>query len=129
VTALSPRQQAIAARLAAGPATTHELEAAAGYEPGSKAGSAYVCTALGRLGRRGYYTRNLRPRGSQRGGYYVLMSRPKPDAAARIGHCVHCGAKLNRWNSGRVCWPCQWSAAESELAAMHGQLELVAVAS
>ena len=121
MTALSPRQQAIVARLAADPADTWELAKVTGHGR-DRSGQAYVSTVIHRLRTRdGYVIRNRNEGRKRLGAVYELLLAG--------GLCHSCGAKLNRWNSDGVCWPCQWSAAESELAALHGQMELARVAS
>jgi len=110
----TPRQQALVDLLSEGPRTTRELAAAAGYAPGDPAGPKYVAKTVGRLAARGWSVRNLRPPGSPRGGYYVLLSRPCSLPAA--GVCPRCGARLSRYNAGPICWPCERSALDAELA-------------
>ena len=112
----TPRQQALVDLLSEGPRTTRELAAAAGYAPGDPAGPKYVAKTVGRLAAKGWSVRNLHPAGSPRGGYYVLLSRPRPRSLPAAGVCPRCGALLNHYNAGPVCWPCERSALDAELA-------------
>lgn len=113
--ALTARQRSVVSLLEQGPRTTRELAAAAGYAPGDPAGGKYIAKTVARLARKGWSIRNFRPRGDNRGAYYVLMSRPQASVPT-AGICPVCGAHLNSYNCGPICWPCERSALDAELA-------------
>ena len=114
---LSPRQQAIIACLSRGPHTIAELTAACGYEPTDAKGRNYVSLMLGRLQRnRGYVIANYRKAGSRRGGYYVLVSRPKDGPGEGPRLCLSCGCRIARdHREDPYCSPCQRRYVSQEL--------------
>jgi hypothetical protein len=117
--ALTAPQEHIVARLAQGPATMRELSEAAGYDADDRRGHNLVTVTLERLSERGYGFHNMRPPGSHRGGYYVLMARPHEPAGVR--HCIACGARLAADHAAEVtmCSPCERGAITGELAVLH----------
>jgi len=106
---VTPCQRAILARLAAGPADTWELAEAAGYGRDA-AGRAYVSTVVNRLRKRqGYPIHNLNGGNKRLGALYEL--------APGTPVCPSCGrTRLSRRNTDGICWPCQRSAVDRELA-------------
>jgi len=109
---VSPRQTAIIAALAAGPQTTRQLAAAAGFEDFDRRAQAYVLLAVSRLNHRHRYAiKNEYPAGSHGMALYTLMARP--DDRHRCKRCHAYLAADNRRDV--VCSPCARTLLEREL--------------
>lgn len=115
--ALSVRQQAIVDKLSDGPQTTGDLAVACGYARDDRGGRNYVSLMITRLCRgHRYVISNLREPGTHAGGYYVLVSRPRPIAGERV-RCAGCGRPIARDHlEDRYCSPCQRGLVDQELA-------------
>jgi hypothetical protein len=98
-------QETVVELLRAGPRTPRELTEALGYDPGDAAGLSYVRLIVSRLSRRGYTLLNVRPAGSHRGAYYILVARPREHHGERV--CIDCGRPLRTTNEGDRCGACE----------------------
>jgi hypothetical protein len=109
---MTPRQSAILAALAAGPATTEELALAAGFSGVDKHAQGYVTMTVSRLVRlHGYQIRNVFMPGSHKRALYTLVGLP-----GEVGRCHRCGAHLARDNRDYVCSPCARTLTAREMA-------------
>ena len=107
---MRPRQEAIVARLACGPATTEELALAAGFAACDRHAQGYVTLAVSRLRRlHGYQIRNVFMPGSHKRALYTLVTEVD-------GRCGRCGAYLASDNRDCYCSPCGRTLAALELA-------------
>jgi hypothetical protein len=109
---VSPRQTAIVEALAAGPQTTLQLAAAAGFADFDRRAQAYVLLAVSRLNRRHRFTiTNSYPKGAHGGALYTLVAYPDERHL-----CKRCHAYLAADNRRDiVCSPCARTLLEREL--------------